>query len=151
MGRKEKLASQRRKLGLPPVGEPYQMKYVDYFERDYQEYYDKMTEAKRKGWQFREDADIIFDKKEFKRMMKTYEGAAKEIGRGIVEVVFGEQLATNNESIAQAVMLWHTWPDLVAEDPNMTEEKFRGDEKEYFRRLREKYDDDVSYDLAMSY
>ena len=135
MGRKERLASIRKKIG----GD------------EYAKYSAKIEEAKKKGWKFKEGADTLLSAKDYAGMATVFGPLANEFGMPVSQVVFEEQLATGTDSIYQAIMLWNSWPDLVMEEPEMTYEKFRAAESYYFKRLRDQYPDDETYDLAMSY
>lgn len=109
--------------------------------------------AKAKGYEFKEGAGEKYTREQFEAIADLYSVKAA----GLVDVyaaeeaILDEQLKTSSDSISQAVMLWNTWGTLVAMEPEMTVSKFRSNESEYFRLLRNMYPDNKSYDEAMSY
>lgn len=121
--------------------------------KTYKKYSKAFESAKAKGWAFKEGAKDKYTKEEFEGTAALYAMKAP----GLVDViaaenaVLEEQFATSTTSIDQAVMLWNEHPELIEEYGVMTREQFRSNESFYFRELRNQYDDDASYDLAMSY
>lgn len=119
----------------------------------YKTYSRNFDAAKKKGYLFKEGAADKYTKEEFKATADMFAAMAPGLAEmyAAEDVVLEEQFQTSNDSIDQAVMLWHTWEELVDEEPQMNAAKFRGNESYFFRRLRSMYGDDASYDLAMSY
>lgn len=119
----------------------------------YKTYSRKFDEAKRKGYLFKEGALDKYTKEQFKATANMFSTMAPGLAAVLAaeDVILEEQLQTSKDSIDQAVMLWHSWDELVAEEPHMDYTMFRGNETYYFRRLRSMYGDDAAYDLAMSY
>jgi hypothetical protein len=121
--------------------------------KTYKNYSRAFDMAKAKGWEFKEGAQEKYTKEEFEGTAALYATKAP----GLVDViaaenaVLEEQFRTSTTSIDQAVMLWKQHPELIAEYGEITREEFRANESFYFRELRSQYDDDASYDLAMSY
>jgi hypothetical protein len=121
--------------------------------KTYKKYSRAFDLAKAKNYAFKEGAQEKYTKEEFEGIAALYAMKAP----GLVDViasenaVLEEQLATPTTSIDQAVMLWNQHPELIAEYGAATREEFRANESFYFRELRNQYDDDASYDLAMSY
>lgn len=134
MGTRERLASIRRKQ-----------------ERaDYERYLEKVRKAKSRGWEFREGHDA-FTYNEFRQATIHYGALAQMWEMPVEDLVFEEQLAVNNDSIDQAVDLWNAHDNLISLYGVMDREKFRNNERLYFKMLRREYPDDETYDMAMSY
>lgn len=117
----------------------------------YERYVLYMHEAKAKGWLFKEGAQDIMDRNNFAATANMYKAMVSGIDKPAEQVIFEEQLKTQNESIAQAVMLWNQNPRLVALGGEMTEQKFRDNESDAFALLRSQYPSKKEYDKAMSY
>lgn len=121
--------------------------------KSYKKYSKAFDAAKAKGYEFKEGATEKYSKEEFRAISDLYSLKAAGLAEvyAAEEAILDEQFQTSSDSISQAVMLWKTWDELVAEEPRMTNSLFRSNESYYFRRLRDMYADDASYDLAMSY
>lgn len=121
--------------------------------KSYKRYSKAFDAAKAKGYKFKEGATEKYSKEEFRAISDLYSIKAAGLAEvyAAEDAILDEQLKTSGDSISQAVMLWYTWEELVAEEPRMTDSLFRSNESYYFRRLRDMYGDDASYDLAMSY
>ena len=119
----------------------------------YKTYSSNFDAAKKKGYLFKEGAADKYTKEEFTAAAKMFAAMAPGLADTYAseDIILEEQFRTSNDSISQAVMLWYTWDELVAEEPQMDTSMFRSNESYFFRRLRSMYGDDASYDLAMSY
>lgn len=122
--------------------------------KTYRKYSQQFDNAKKKGYEFKEGAMDKLTKEEFDALVSLYEtkaaGLVDEIPADIA--IMEEHYQTSSDSIDQAISLWNNdWPELVKDYGVMTRERFREDEKFYFKELRAMYDDDAAYDLAMSY
>lgn len=142
---------QKREAIKQTIAEKYRKMAEDQTYKNYSRSFD---EAKKKGYVFKEGAIDKYTKEEFKATAETFAALAPGLANiyNAEDVVLEEQLQTSNDSIDQAVMIWNTWNELVAEEPNMDAATFRSNESYFFRRLRSMYNgDDAAYDLAMSY
>lgn len=117
----------------------------------YLKYKRLFNEYKEKGWEFKEGAQDLLSKEAYEAAERFYGERIDETGLDFSEFFAREQLNIQDESIDQAVGLWNANSNLVEEYGKVDYNKWRGNEKEYFRILRSQFDDDESYDLAMSY
>ena len=119
----------------------------------YERYQLNFQMAKEMGWAFKRGAGEMLDKSNFEATASMYEEKAKseDLGMTTDYAVFAEQLRTQDESIAQAVMLWNGNKELVAEYGRTNYNQFRHDEKNMFALLRGQYKTEKEYDDDMSY
>ena len=118
----------------------------------YKDYVSKFELAKKKGWVFKEGADVLFSEEEFRAATAMYALKLENVEGDYKVDILEEQLSVNNDSIAQAVYLWNNkHPNLVEQYGRMTPMAFRNNERLNFDILKAQYGSSKEYDEAMSY
>lgn len=126
----------------------------------YRRYLEEREKQRARGWVMKEGSveDFAFD--EFEAHISTVKNILENerdispdmLTAGyLTDLTLEDQLATNNDSIAQACKLWNEHENLVANFGRMTPGRFRANEVANFITLKNEYPSKGAFDEAMSY